>query len=70
MKESKKILKELQKESLREITEQANEIAKEVAKDVASDPQTKSLLDKKIGNHSLKTLIGAHRRGYRSWYWK
>ena len=64
LKESKKILKELQKESLREITEQANEIAKEVAKDVASDPQTKSLLDKKIGNHSLKTLIGAHRRGY------
>ena len=64
LKESKKILKELQKDSLKDITEQASQIAKEVAKDVASNPQTKSLLDRKIGNHSLKTLIGAHRRGY------
>ena len=56
----KKILKEVDKNEMAEITRQATEVAKVITK----DSQTKSFLDRKIGNHSMKTLIGAHRAGY------
>jgi hypothetical protein len=59
-----KTLQQIDTDRINELAREASESAAQIAKEVSNSQQTKSFLDRKIGNHSMKTLIGAHRRGY------
>lgn len=63
-KDVRKVLQELDRDQINELAKEASESATQIAQEVSNSQQTKSFLDRKIGNHSMKTLIGAHRRGY------
>ena len=56
----KKMLQKMDDGALKQITKEAAAVAKEVAK----APEVKSHWDRKIGNISLKKLIGAHCAGH------
>ena len=59
-KDVKKVFQEIDRNELSELTKEASKVASEVA----SDPSVKesgSILDKKVGNFTVKQLIGACR---------
>lgn len=63
-KKVRKTLQQIDTDHINELAKEASESATQIAKEVSNTQQTKSFLDRKIGNHSMRTLIGAHRRGY------
>ena len=60
LKDVRKVFQEIDRNELSELTKEVSKVASEVA----SDPEVKesfSILDKKIGNVTVKQLIGACR---------
>ena len=67
LKDVRKIVQEMDRDQISDLAKEATEVAKEVskiAKEVTSQPEYKSFMDRKVGNFTMKQLIGAHRAGY------
>ena len=67
LKDVRKIVQEMDRDQISDLAKEATEVAKEaskIAKEVTSQPEYKSFMDRKVGNFTMKQLIGAHRAGY------
>ena len=60
----RKTLEELDTDQINELAKEASESATQIAQEVTNAPQMKSMMERKIGNHTIKKLIGACRAGY------